>query len=113
MEKLWNMKNLPKSHGILFSVMEFCFQSWNFVFSHGILFSVMEFCFQSWNFINFAPKIDQICVSFAATKKLSINVERLHFPTFSAKRCKCKISKRDGHGKLTNGHGKVMGENVV
>ena len=27
---------------------------------------------------------------------------------FSEKRFKCKIGKRDGHGKLKNGHGKVM-----
>ena len=43
---------------------------------------------------------------FATTKKLSIEVESLYFPTFSAKRCECKIDKRDGHGKLRNDHGK-------
>ena len=82
MEKSWNMKHWPK---------------------------VMEFCDHSWNFTNFAPKMYQICIRL---KKLSIDVENLHFPMFSAKCRKCKIAKRDGHGKLTNGHGKVMGKNV-
>ena len=42
------------------------------------------------------------------TKKLSSELESLHFLTFSAKRCKFKIGERDGHGKSRNGHGKVM-----
>ena len=43
---------------------------------------VMEFCYQSWDFTNFAPALYQLC--------------------------KCTIDKRDSHGKLRNGHGKVM-----
>ena len=49
-----------------------------------------------------------MCIFVAITEKLSIRVESLHFPKFSVKCCKCKIKKRDGHGKLRNGHGKVM-----
>ena len=75
--------------------------------SHGILLSVMELYYQSWNF-NFAPEVCHICLFFATTKKLSINVESPHFPTFSAKRSDCKIEKREGHGKLRNCHVKVM-----
>ena len=80
MEKSWNMKICPK-------VMEFCYQSSNFVISHQI-------------FTNFAPELHQICTFFATTKKLSINVESLHFQTISAKHRKCKIEKRDSHGKI-------------
>ena len=86
MEKLWNMKNRPK---------------------------VMEFYYQLWNFTNFAPKMYQICIFCATTKKLSIDLESSHFLTFSAKRCECKIGKRDGHGLSRNGHGKVMGKLFV
>ena len=46
-EKSWNMKNWPK---------------------------VMEFCYQSRKCNNFAPKMYQICILFAVTKKLSIDV---------------------------------------
>ena len=42
---------------------------------------------------------------FATARKSSIRVESL---MFSAKCRECKIEKRDGHGKLRNGHGKVM-----
>ena len=42
------------------------------------------------------------------TKKLSSDLESLHFLMFSAKRHKFKIRERDGHGKSRNGHGKVM-----
>ena len=65
LEKLWNTRNWPK---------------------------VMEFYDQSWKFTNFAPELYQICMFFAITTKLSID---LHFLTFSAKRHKCKIEKRD------------------
>ena len=51
------------------------------------------------------PKVIEF---FATTKKLSIYVESLHFPQFSAKCHECKMEKRDCHGKLRNGHGKVM-----
>ena len=80
MEKSWNMQNCPK---------------------------VMEFCYQSWNFTNMSPKLYKICKFFANTEKLSISVER-HFSVFSAKCRECKIERRDGDGKLRNGHGKVM-----
>ena len=59
-------------------------------------------------FNNFAPELSQIVIFLVTTKKLSSNLESLHFPMFSAKRHKCKIGKRDGHGKSRNGHGKVM-----
>ena len=81
MEMAWNMKNWPK---------------------------VMEFCAQSWNFSNFAPKLCQICIFLASTKKLSSDLESPHFLTFSAKRRKCKIGKKYGNGKPRNRHGKVM-----
>ena len=75
---------------------------------HNIMHSeFMEYCYQSWNFTNFAPKLYQICTFFATTKTC-IDVESLHFPTILAKHSKCKIKKNDDHGKLSNGHGKVM-----
>ena len=37
-----------------------------------------------------------------------IDVESLHFMTFSTKHHKGKIRKRDGHGKLRNGYGTVI-----
>ena len=61
---------------------------------------VMEESWKMENFTNFAPELYQICMCFATTKKLSIDVESPPFPTFSAKRLKCHIGKRDGHGKL-------------
>ena len=76
----------------------------NFAKSHGIFLSVMEvyqFCHQNVSYL-----------FFDATKKLSINVESSHFPMFSTKHHKRKIAKRDGHGKLTSGYGKVMEKNV-
>ena len=45
---------------------------------------------------------------FATSKNLSKDVESPHFLTFSAKCRKCKIAKRDCHGKYKNCHGKVM-----
>ena len=54
--------------------------------NHGILFTVMAFY--------------QICMFFATTKKLSIDVERLHFLAFYTKHCKCKVIKTAGHGKV-------------
>ena len=80
MEKSWNMKNWPE----------------------------VEFCDQSWNLSNVAPELHQMCTFIATTKKLSINLESPHFPTFTAKCYKCKIEKRDGHGKSRNGHGKAL-----
>ena len=85
MEKSWNMENWPKSHGILLSVIEF-----------------YQFC----------PQMYQSCMFFATTKKLTIDLESLHFATCSVKCRICKITKRDGHEKLTNVHGKVM-ENIL
>ena len=81
MEKSWNMQNWPK---------------------------VMERCYQSWNFANFAPKLYEICLFFATTVKLNIHIESLHFLMFSAKCGKNNFEKRDTHGKLRNGLGKVM-----
>ena len=60
--------------------------------SHGILF-------------NFAPELYQICTFLAATKKLSIDLESLHFPMFLAKRREFKMER--------NGHGKVMEKCLV
>ena len=54
----------------------------------------MKCCDQSWNFTNFAPELYQICIT---TKKLSSHLESQHF---TAKRHKCKIRKREAHGKV-------------
>ena len=69
---------------------------------------VMELCYQSWNLINFAHELYQICMFLPALRNQSIDIESPHFRMFVVKRCECKIDKRDGHGKLRNGHGKVM-----
>ena len=50
---------------------------------------------------------------FATAKKLSIDVERVNFPMFSAKFYKCKINNKYGHGKLRNGYIKIMGKYLV
>ena len=63
----------------------------NLAKSHGMLSSVMKFN-------NFAPELYEICNFFATTEKLSIQC----FPQNAAN---AKIQKRDGHGKLRNGHG--------
>ena len=63
-----------------------CQRSWNFVINHGILPILPPNCRK---YVNF----------FATTEKLSICVESLHFPVFSAKSSECKIKKIDGHGK--------------
>ena len=60
-----------------------------------------------------ARKCTKFVCFFATSKKLSIDVESLRFPTYSAKCRECKIAKRDDYGKLTNGHGKVMEKNIV
>ena len=70
-------------------------KSWNFVISHEILPILPLNCSKF------------VCI-FSTTKKLIIDVESLNFPTFSAKHPECEIDKSDGHGKLRNGHGKVM-----
>ena len=85
MKKSWNMQNWPK---------------------------VMEFCYQSWNFTNVAPKLYKICMFLVTTEKLSICVESQHFLVYSAKCRKCKMEKRDGHGKLKNCHGKYFVKSV-
>ena len=52
-------------------------------------------------------------MAFLVTTKKSISdLESPHFQMFSAKCRKCKIGKRDGHGKSRNCHGKVMGKKV-
>ena len=67
---------------------------------------VIELCYQSWKFTKCTK-----FMFFATAKKLSIDVESLQFLTFSAKGHESKISKGDGHhGKMTNGHEKVMGK---
>ena len=81
-KKSWNMKNWPK---------------------------VMEFCDQSWNFSNVAPGLFQICISFATSKKLGIDLESPHCLTLCAKCCGFKMERKDGHGKSRNGHGKLLG----
>ena len=60
----------------------------------------MEFCYHSWNLPVLPPELDQICMSFAAIKKSSIDVES---PMFSTKCSECKFEMRDGHGKLRSG----------
>ena len=70
-------------------------KSWNCIFTHGILPILPQNC------------IIFVCI-FSTTKNLSIDVKSQHFLKFSRKHRKCKIAKRDGHGKLSNGHGKVM-----
>ena len=84
MEMSWNMKNWPK-------VMEFCDQLWN-------LTNFVPELYQRHTCIG--PSLYQICIFFVTTKKLSSDLESLHFPTFSAKRPKCKIGKRNGHGQI-------------
>ena len=93
--KTWKMK---KGHG---KIME----HEKLAQSHGNLWSVMEF----WQF---CPRIVPNLYFVVTTKKLSSNLDNLQFPTFFAKRRKCKAGKRDGHGKSRNGHGKVM-ENIL
>ena len=73
-------------------------KSWK---SHEILLSVMEL-------YKIAPRIVPNLYFLATTKKLSSDLECLHFPKFSTKRHECKIRKRDGHGKSRDCHGKVM-----
>ena len=70
----------------------------------------VEFSFQFWKFTNFVHELCQICMDIATTitKTSNIDVESLHFPTFSTKCRECKMEKRDGHGQLRNGQGKVM-----
>ena len=70
--------------------------------SHGILLSIMEF---HQFYLRIVPDL-RILPSLR--NSALINVESLHFPMLSTNRYKCKIEKRDGHGKLRNGHGKVM-----
>ena len=85
MKESMNIKNGPK-------VMEFGI-------SHGIL-----------------PILPLNCtkfVFFVTTKKLSYDLESLHFLMYSTKRHECKIGKMNGHGKSRNGHGKVMEKYVV
>ena len=65
---------------------------------------VMEFCYQSWNFTNFPPKLYEMCMSFAATKKISIRVEVCIFQCFLQNASNMENDNRDGHGKLKNGH---------
>ena len=86
MEKSWNMRNWQK---------------------------VIVFCDHSWNFINFVPRLCNFVCFDATTKKSSIDIKSLHFQTFSAKRCKCKIKKRDGHVKIKKWSWKSHGKNVV
>ena len=65
---------------------------------------------KNWPRVNFDPELYQICkknLVTTITKKLSDDLESLHFLTFPTKRHECKIGKRDGHGKSRNGHGKV------
>ena len=69
---------------------------------------VTELCDPSWNFTNFAPELYQICIFFGTTRKLSNYPESPFFPTFSAKRRKCKTGKRNGHGKSRKSHGKIF-----
>jgi len=38
--------------GILFQILIFNYQMWNFVTKYGILLPNMEFCYQIWNFVS-------------------------------------------------------------
>ena len=73
---------------------------WNSVMSHWILPILPQ------NYVKFL-------LFFVTTKKLSSNLESLHFSTFSAKCCECKIGKKDGYGKSRNGGGKVIDKYFV
>ena len=77
MEKSLNMQNCPK---------------------------VMEFCSSVLKFYQFCHRIVQNLYVFFPPLKLSIHLESQHFQVFSVKCSECKIEKRDGHGKLRNGH---------
>ena len=71
----------------------------------------MGFSYQSGHSSNFAYELHQIWMFFVTTKKLRIDIESSHFPRFSEKSCKCNLTEnRNGHGKLSNGHGKVIGK---
>ena len=61
-------------------------------------------CYQLLNCTNFAPELYVNFKFFVTTEKLSICVESPHFSVFSAKCHESKIEKKDGHGKLRNGH---------
>ena len=54
----------------------------------------MDFFLSVMEFYQFGPHI-----FWVTTKKLSSDLESLHFLMFSAKCRKCKIGKRDGQGK--------------
>ena len=82
-------EKMTKSHGLFFFI------------SHGIVPVLSPNCT---NFLWFF---------FATTKKLNIDVESPQIPTFSANQRECKINRRDGHGKLRNGHGEVMDKYFV
>ena len=65
---------------------------------------VMEYCNQSWSFT-------RNCTKFGCyLPPLRVHLESLYFVTFSANE---KNKKRDSHGKLRNGHGKVMDKYFV
>ena len=49
-------------------------------------------------------------VFFATTKKLSMEVESLHFPIFSTKCLECKIKKCNGHGNFKKWSWKSHGQ---
>ena len=68
----------------------------------------LRFCDQSWSFTKFASKFYQITTYFAATRKFSINSASPNVPTSPQNGGNDKFEQRDGHGKLRNGHGKVM-----
>ena len=50
-------------------------------------------------------KIMEVYALFSDNKKLSIGLESLHFPTFSANVANADFKQRDGHRKLKDSHG--------
>ena len=65
---------------------------------------VIVFCFSVIEFYQFCPRIVQNVYVFLPLK----NRHLCRKSAFSAKCRECRIEKRDIHGKLINGHGKVM-----
>ena len=89
--------------------MKVVFTLWKII-ENEKLQKVIEFCNQAWNITNSAHEFFQKCASFCQHYRHLAAAQKVSISDLFHKMLRMQNLSRDGHGKLRNAYGKVMGK---